>query len=127
MRELRTVDIRKNVEGAQFFLPVLMIGRAAGRQLDWREVHSATDDQASQVSSERQDFEPLHEIFDQIVSSGLRHPAHVTRPGGRRFESCPRYETGGPGTSRCRGLPHARHVRRRHPRAIGGAFRTGRC
>lgn len=28
--ELRTVDIRKNVEGAQFFLPVSMIGRAAG-------------------------------------------------------------------------------------------------
>ena len=27
--ELRTVDIRKNVEGAQFFLPVSMIGRAA--------------------------------------------------------------------------------------------------
>lgn len=27
--ELRTVDIRKNVEGAQFFLPVPMIGRAA--------------------------------------------------------------------------------------------------
>ncbi|WP_231928188.1 Fic/DOC family protein [Devriesea agamarum] len=27
--ELRTVDIRKNVEGAQFFLPVSMISRAA--------------------------------------------------------------------------------------------------
>lgn len=27
--ELRTVDIRKNVEGAQFFLPVSMIGRAS--------------------------------------------------------------------------------------------------
>ncbi len=27
--ELRTVDIRKNVEGAEFFLPVVMIGRAS--------------------------------------------------------------------------------------------------
>lgn len=28
--EIRTVDIRKNVEGAEFFLPVSMIDRAAG-------------------------------------------------------------------------------------------------
>lgn len=66
--ELRTVDIRKNVEGAQFFLPVSMIGRAAGWQLDWREVHGATNDQASRAASEQQDFGPLREMFDQIVS-----------------------------------------------------------
>lgn len=117
--ELRTVDIRKNVEGAQFFLPVSMIGRAAGYaegelrgmsreqfidrlayhydqfnyvhpfregngrtqrvflnrvardagwQLDWREVHGATNDQASRAASEQQDFGPLREMFDQIVS-----------------------------------------------------------
>ncbi|SER60325.1 cell filamentation protein [Propionibacterium cyclohexanicum] len=123
--ELRTVDIRKNVEGAQFFLPVSMIGRAAGyaegelradhelRQmsreqfidrlayhydqfnyvhpfregngrtqrvfwnrvaraagwrLDWREVHGATNDQASRAASEQRDFGPLREMFDQIVS-----------------------------------------------------------
>lgn len=28
--QVRTVDVRKNVEGAEFFLPVSMIGRAAG-------------------------------------------------------------------------------------------------
>jgi len=123
--ELRTVDIRKNVEGAQFFLPVSMIGRAAGYaegelradnelrgmsreqfidrlayhydqfnyvhpfregngrtqrvfwnhvardagwQLDWRAVHGATNDQASRAASEQQDFGPLREMFDQIVS-----------------------------------------------------------
>lgn len=36
--ELRTVDIRKNVEGAQFFLPVSMIVRAAGYAE--RELHA---------------------------------------------------------------------------------------
>jgi cell filamentation protein len=113
------------VEGAQFFLPVSMIGRAAGYaegelradhelrgmsreqfidrlayhydqlnyvhpfregngrtqrvfwnrvardagwQLDWREVHGATNDQASRAASEQQDFGPLREMFDQIVS-----------------------------------------------------------
>lgn len=123
--DLRTVDIRKNVEGAQFFLPVSMIGRAAGYiagelrddnqlrgmsrdqfvdrlayhydqvnylhpfregngrtqrvfwnrvardagwQIDWRTVHGATNDQASRAASDHQDFGPLREMFDQIVS-----------------------------------------------------------
>ena len=123
--ELRTVDIRKNVEGAQFFLPVSMIGRAAaycaeelraddelrgmnreqfierlahhydqfnyvhpfregngraqrvfwnrvardaGWQLDWRTVHGAINDQASRAAAEQQDFGPLRQMFDQIVS-----------------------------------------------------------
>ncbi len=123
--ELRVVDIRKNVAGAQYFLPVSMIGRAAaycadelsadnelrgmsrdqfinrlayhydqfnyvhpfregngrtqrvfwnriardaGWQLDWRGVHGVTNDQASQAATEHQDFGPLHEMFDRVVS-----------------------------------------------------------
>lgn len=123
--ELRTVDIRKNVEGAQFFLPVSMIVRAAdyaerelradnhlrgmsrdqfidrlayhydqfnyvhpfregngrtqrvfwnriardaGWQLDWRAVRGETNDRASRAASEQQDFGPLCDMFDQIVS-----------------------------------------------------------
>lgn len=123
--KLRTVDMRKNAEGAQFFLPVSMIDRAAmfaegelrgdnelrgmgrdqfidrlayhydafnyihpfregnGRtqrvfwnrvardaewQLDWRTVHGATNDQASRAASERRDFGPLRDMFDQIVT-----------------------------------------------------------
>lgn len=73
-RGLRTVDIRKNVEGAQFFLPVSMIVRAAGAasaagwQLDWCTVRGETNDQASRAASEQRDFMPLCDMFDQIVS-----------------------------------------------------------
>lgn len=123
--QLRTVDIRKNVPGAQFFLPVSMIERSAtyaaeelrtdnelrgmnrrqfigrlahhydqfnyihpfregngrtqrvfwsriardaGWQLDWRQVHGVTNDQACRAASEHQDFGPLLDMFDQIVS-----------------------------------------------------------
>ena len=126
--ELRTVDIRKNAEGAQFFLPVSMIGRAAmfaegklhddhalrgmgrdqfidrlayhydafnyihpfregngrtqrvfwnwiardaGWQLDWRAVRGATNDQASRVASETQDFGPLRDMFSKIVTKAV--------------------------------------------------------
>ncbi|MES9097780.1 Fic family protein [Cutibacterium acnes] len=44
------------------------VARDAGWQLDWREVHGATNDQASRAASEQQDFGPLREMFDQIVS-----------------------------------------------------------
>ncbi len=126
--ELRTVDIRKNVAGAQFFMPMSLIGRAAtycaeelradkqlrglsreqfierlayhydqlnyvhpfregngraqrvfwnrvardaGWQLDWRAVHGATNDQASRAAAEQQNFAPLHEMFDRIVSRAI--------------------------------------------------------
>jgi cell filamentation protein len=36
--QIRTVDVRKNVEGAEFFLPVSMIGRASGFAAD--ELHT---------------------------------------------------------------------------------------
>lgn len=124
--QVRTVDIRKNVEGAEFFLPVAMIGRAAdyaakelradknlrgldrdhfikrlayhydqfnyihpfregngrtqrvfwnrvardaGWQLDWCGVHGSTNDQACRAASEQRDFGPLHEMFNQIVTT----------------------------------------------------------
>jgi cell filamentation protein len=123
--EVRTVDIRKNVEGAEYFLPVSMIGRAAGYaadelradnslrgmdrdqfidrlayhydqfnyvhpfregngrtqrvfwnrvardagwQLDWRGVQGTTNDEACRAASERRDFGPLRDMFDQIVT-----------------------------------------------------------
>lgn len=44
------------------------VARDAGWQLDWRAVHGATNDQASRAASEQQDFGPLREMFDQIVS-----------------------------------------------------------
>ena len=123
--EVRTVDIRKNVEDAEFFLPVSFIDRAAGYaetelrednflrgmsrdqfidrlayhydqfnyvhpfregngraqrvfwnriardagwQLDWREVHGVTNDVACRAASDQRDFEPLYEMFAQIVS-----------------------------------------------------------
>ena len=126
--ELRTVDIRKNAEGAQFFLPVSMISRAAmfaegelrddhalrgmnreqfidrlayhydafnyihpfregngrmqrvfwnrvardaGWQLDWRTVRGETNDLASQAASEKQDFGPLCDMFDKIVTKAV--------------------------------------------------------
>lgn len=122
---LRTVDIRKNTEGAQFFLPVSMIEKAstfaegelrddhelrgmdrdlfidrlayhydafnyihpfregngrtqrvfwnrvardAGWQLDWRTVKGETNDDACRAASENQDFVPLRDMFDKIVS-----------------------------------------------------------
>ncbi|WP_051259369.1 Fic/DOC family protein [Schaalia suimastitidis] len=126
--ELRTVDIRKNVEGALFFLPASMISRSAaycaaelradnelrgmnrelfidrltyhydqfnyvhpfregngrtqrvfwnrvardaGWQLDWREVLGATNDHASRAASEQQNFQPLREMFNRIVSKAI--------------------------------------------------------
>ena len=44
------------------------VARDAGWQLDWRTVHGATNDRASRAASERQDFGPLREMLDQIVS-----------------------------------------------------------
>nr|WP_300339243.1 Fic family protein [Actinomyces sp.] len=44
------------------------VARDAGWQLDWREVHGETNDQASRAASEQRDFGPLCEMFDQIVS-----------------------------------------------------------
>lgn len=131
--KVRTVDIRKSIEGGEPFLPVSMINHAAayvsaelrsdhnlrdmfrdrfidrlayhydqlnyvhpfregngrvqrvfwnrvaldaGWQLDWREVHGATNDRACRIASERRDLGPLREMFDQIVtpapSPGLR-------------------------------------------------------
>ncbi len=52
------------------------VARDAGWQLDWREVHGATNDQASRAASEQRDFGPLLEMFDQIVSK-------ATPPGER--------------------------------------------
>lgn len=95
--QIRTVDMRKNVEGAQFFLPVGMIDRAAnfaatelrdenmlralprdrfvdritrdaGWQLDWRPVRGSANDQACRAASDRQDFAPLLDMFGQIVT-----------------------------------------------------------
>jgi cell filamentation protein len=123
--QVRTVDVRKNVDGAEFFLPVSMIGRAAGYaaeelrgenslggmdrdgfierlayhydqfnyihpfregngrtqrvfwnrvardagwQLDWRAVRGSRNDEACRAASERRDFGPLREMFDQIVT-----------------------------------------------------------
>ncbi|WP_260425043.1 Fic family protein [Arachnia propionica] len=45
------------------------VARDAGWQLDWRTVHGATNDQASRAAAEQQDFGPLCQMFDQIVSS----------------------------------------------------------
>jgi cell filamentation protein len=124
--QVRTVDVRKNVEGAEFFLPVAMIQRAAGYaaeelraddtlrsmprarfverlafhydqfnyvhpfregngrtqrvmwsriaveagwQIDWRPVQGSTNDAACRAASERQDFRPLREMFDQIIAA----------------------------------------------------------
>ncbi len=134
--QLRTVDVRKNVEGAEFFLPVSMIGRAAGYaaeelrgdnalrgmdrdrfvdrlayhydqfnyvhpfregngrtqrvfwnrvasdagwQLDWRRVHGSRNDAACRAASERRDFGPLREMFDQIVTKST--------PAGQRDDA----------------------------------------
>lgn len=124
--QVRTVDIRKNAPGAEFFLPVSMIERAAGYaadelraedmlrgldrdqfverlayhydqinylypfregngrtqrvfwnriardagwQLDWRDVQGETNDAACRAASERGDFAPLREMFDQIATA----------------------------------------------------------
>lgn len=123
--QLRTVDVRKNVEGAEFFLPVSMIARAAGHaaeqlhddnslygldrdrfidrlayhyeqfnyvhpfregngrtqrvfwgrlardagwQLDWRGVHGSTNDLACRAAAQQGDFEPLRDMFSEIVT-----------------------------------------------------------
>jgi len=120
----RIVDIRKNVAGAEHFLPWSMIERAsafafdelraddhlrgmdrprfverlahhfdavnyihpfregngraqrvlwgrvaetAGRRLDWRSIDSTTNVAACRAASERQDFEPLIALFDDVV------------------------------------------------------------
>jgi cell filamentation protein len=129
--ELRTVDIRKSVEGSQFFVPVPIIDQAsvyaagelrkdnelkglsrdqfvtrlayhydafnfihpfregngrtqrvfwnriardAGWQLDWRTVTGATNDRASQAAMEDQDFGPLRDMFDSIVTAATPEP-----------------------------------------------------
>jgi cell filamentation protein len=122
---LRTVDIRKNTEGAEFFLPVSLIERAsayvaeqlhadnnlkgmsrdqfidrlahhydelnylhpfregngrtqrvfwsriardAGWQLDWRPVQGNVNDAACRIAQEKQDLDPLRDMFDNVVS-----------------------------------------------------------
>lgn len=44
------------------------VARDAGWQLDWRSVRGAANDQACRAAAERSDFEPLREMFDQIVT-----------------------------------------------------------
>lgn len=122
--EIRTVDIRKNIDGAEFFLPVSMILRAsryaadelradnslrgmpradfirrlayhydqfnyihpfregngrtqrifwtriardAGWGLNWYMVQGSANDHACRAAAERQDFEPLEMMFNEIV------------------------------------------------------------
>ena len=59
--ELRTVDIRKNLEGAQFFLPVSMIGRAAS----YAEDELRADNELRGMSRE-QFIERLAYHYDQF-------------------------------------------------------------
>lgn len=92
---LRIVDIRKNVKGAEFFVPVAMIERAAvfsadelradnnlkalsrDRFIERLSYHydqfnyggpGSTNDEACRAASERRDFGPLQAMFDRIVS-----------------------------------------------------------
>lgn len=44
------------------------VPRDAGWQLDWRGVHGATNDHACRTASDRRDFGPLREMFDQVVT-----------------------------------------------------------
>lgn len=152
--EPRTVDIRKNVQGAEYFLPVSMIARAAdyaagelcnddalrgmnrsrfierlayhydqfnyvhpfregngrtqrvfwnrvardaGWQLDWRQVHGATNDLACRAAAEQRDFQPLHAMFDLIVAPLARGARNATwRAAERERLSFPTVTTEAP-------------------------------
>jgi cell filamentation protein len=83
--QVRTVDIRKNVEGAEFFLPSGMIERASAFAAG--ELH--TDDNLRGLDrehfidrlayhSDQQDLGPLRAMFDQIVT-----PAPPARNRGK--------------------------------------------
>lgn len=63
--ELRTVDIRKNVEGAEYFLPVSMIGRAASYAAE--ELRA---DNALRGMDRDQFIERLAYHYDQLNTGG---------------------------------------------------------
>ncbi|MCL2848760.1 MAG: cell filamentation protein Fic [Micrococcales bacterium] len=74
--QLRTVDLRKNVEGGEFRegngrtqrVFWSRVARDAGWQLDWRAVHGSTNDEACRAAAVQRDFGRLHEMFDAIVT-----------------------------------------------------------
>lgn len=84
--KIRTIDVRKNIPGAEFFLPHGYIGHAsalcftelaewnrvalaAAWQLDWRTVHGEENHTAARADSDQQDLGPLTTMFDTIVSA----------------------------------------------------------
>jgi cell filamentation protein len=91
--QIRTVDIRKNVdihpfrEGNGRVQRVFWnrIALAAGWQLDWRPVHGDVNDRASRAASDQRDLGPLHAMFDQIVT-----PAPPARNRGRTWREAER-------------------------------------